>query len=162
MRKLRYPKLSTLLTLLDCITKILCILKKNSHLNVEGVVVQFAQFRCVCKFAFLLLSGEAQHAVVSHWAGSGGSHWVWCCTRASHWAPVHHWWIPLGALSWCRSWCCHRHHSAIAVAPLQLGTDRPSPNYVFWNKTFARTFDTFVGTKRVSPLHLIDRNLARF
>ena len=51
------------------------------------------------------------------------SHWVWCCTRASHWA-VHHW-IPLGA----GSWCCQRHHSAIAVAPLQLGMDKPCANH---------------------------------
>ena len=100
-------------------------IEKLTFQLVVGVVVQFAVQVCLQVRFPVVVWGPACSGITLGWVWCAGlvctrvSHWVWCCTRASHWA-VHHW-IPLGA----GSWCCQRHHSAIAVAPLQLGMDKP-------------------------------------
>ena len=103
-------------------------IEKLTFQLVVGVVVQFAVQVCLqVRFPVVVWWGPACSGITLGW--------VWCaglvCTRvshrASHWA-VHHW-IPLGA----GSWCCQRHHSAIAVAPLQLGTDKPCVTNFSWN-----------------------------
>ena len=96
--------------------------KKNSRFNVAGVVVQFAG-RCLrpCFPVVVWVPACSDitlgETLVVLGESAPGLHTGRCTT------------VPLGAVSWC----CQRHHSAIAVAPLQLGTDKPCATNICWN-----------------------------
>ena len=102
-----------------------CVSKKNSHFAVD--VVQFV----------VEVSGRLFPVVVWRPACLGitlGCVWTRLGFTLGA-APLS---IPLGG----GTWCCQRHHSAIAVAPLRLGRNEPPATKSCWTRTTRTTRTT--------------------